>query len=311
MRPSGTAKMTPLFDAYIMVDWSAAAKPTTGANSIWIGVLAKDARLKHQFRAVNIETRLKARAFIEDMVGKLTKRGDKVLLGFDFSLGYPAGTADAIGLDTETQPPWQAMHTHLASKLKDKENNANGRYAIAAGMNYAISKGPFPFWGAPKRDQVSTLSGTKPDFTGATLPEYRIVEAQLRDSKIAAPKSGWQLAYTGAVGSQSLTGIPHVHGLRASLPNAKIWPFETGFAALDDDTLSDVQVLMVEIYPSLLSPTPEPGEVLDAAQVRVMARHYCDLDAKGRLSVEFDTPKSLENGKIDKIITVEGWILGV
>ncbi|MEL6472838.1 MAG: hypothetical protein AAFQ21_02055, partial [Pseudomonadota bacterium] len=90
--------MTPLFDAYIMVDWSAAAKPATGANSIWIGVLAKDARLNLQFQAVNPDTRLKARAFLEEMIERLTKRGDKVLLGFDFSFGFPAGTADALGL---------------------------------------------------------------------------------------------------------------------------------------------------------------------------------------------------------------------
>jgi hypothetical protein len=38
--------MAALFDAYIMVDWSAAAKPALGPNSIWIGVLMKDARLK-------------------------------------------------------------------------------------------------------------------------------------------------------------------------------------------------------------------------------------------------------------------------
>ena len=126
--------MAALFDAYIMVDWSAASKPVTGANSIWIGILAKDARLKLQFRAVNIETRLKAREFLEDMVGKLTKRGDRVLLGFDFSLGYPAGTAEALGLKLDGKAPWQAMHEHLASKLKDKPDNSNARYAIAAGM---------------------------------------------------------------------------------------------------------------------------------------------------------------------------------
>jgi hypothetical protein len=51
--------MSRLFDAYIMVDWSAASKPVTGKNSIWIGILAKDARLKLQYQSVNIETRLK------------------------------------------------------------------------------------------------------------------------------------------------------------------------------------------------------------------------------------------------------------
>ena len=34
--------MPRLFSAYVIVDWSAAAKPTTGADSIWIGVLKRD-----------------------------------------------------------------------------------------------------------------------------------------------------------------------------------------------------------------------------------------------------------------------------
>ena len=143
--------MTRLFDAYIMVDWSAASKPVTGKNSIWIGILARDARLKLQYQSANIDTRLKARAFLEQMIAKLTGRGDRILVGFDFSLGYPAGTAAALGLDLTGKAPWQAMHAHLAAKMKDKPDNSNPRYAIAAGMNYAISKGPFPFWGAPAR----------------------------------------------------------------------------------------------------------------------------------------------------------------
>ncbi len=34
--------MSRLFSAYVIVDWSAAAKPTTGADSIWIGVLKRE-----------------------------------------------------------------------------------------------------------------------------------------------------------------------------------------------------------------------------------------------------------------------------
>ncbi len=79
--------MARLFDAYIMVDWSAASKPVTGKNSIWVGILARDARLKLQYQSANIETRLKARAFLEGIIGKLTGRGDRILLGFDFALG--------------------------------------------------------------------------------------------------------------------------------------------------------------------------------------------------------------------------------
>ncbi|WP_340693830.1 hypothetical protein [Hyphomonas sp.] len=303
--------MARLFDAYIMVDWSAAAKPTLGANSIWIGILAKDARLKLQFKAVNIDTRLKARAFLEDMVAKLTRRGDRVLLGFDFSLGYPAGTAKALGLDVSKQPPWAAMHAHLASKLKDKPDNSNARYAIAAGMNYAISKGPFPFWGAPARDVVSTLASTKPDFTDKPLPEFRLAESNLRDRKLGQPKSVWQLAYTGSVGSQSLTGIPHVHALRASWPNARIWPFETGTSELTEDDLQDVEVVIAEIYPSMVKAKAEKGETLDEVQVREIARHYSQLDEKGLLGATFSTGKSLDEGKIEQIQAEEGWILGL
>lgn len=302
--------MARLFDAYIMVDWSAAAKPALGANSIWIGILAKDARLKLQFKAVNIDTRLKARAFIEDMVAKLTRRGDRILLGFDFSLGYPAGTAAALGLNVTKQAPWAAMHAHLASKLKDKADNSNARYAIAAGMNYAISKGPYPFWGAPARDVVSTLSSTKPDYAGQSLPEFRIVEDHLRVAKIGQPKSVWQLAYTGSVGSQSLTGIPHVHALRAAWPNARIWPFEINVNELTEEGLQGVEVVIAEIYPSLIKAKPEKGETLDEVQVREIARHYSQLDEKGLLGGTFSTGKSLDEGKIEHIQAEEGWILG-
>lgn len=302
--------MSRLFDAYIMVDWSAAAKPVTGANSIWVGILARDARLRLQYQSVNIDTRLKARSFLEDIVAKLTGRGDRVLLGFDFSLGYPAGTAQALGLDLSGQKPWQAMQALLASKLKDKPDNSNARYAIAAGLNYAISKGPFPFWGAPARDVVSTLASTRPDFEGQPLREFRHAETHLRDSKLGQPKSVWQLAYTGSVGSQSLTGIPHVHALRQAWPEARIWPFETGPDALTEDALDGVKVIIAEIYPSLIKSKPESGEVPDAAQIRGIARHIADLDEKGRLGDAFSTGNSLDTRKLTEIQDEEGWILG-
>ena len=302
--------MSRLFDAYVMVDWSAASKPVTGKNSIWIGILAKDARLKLQYQSVNIETRLKARTFLEGIIAKLTGRGDRVLIGFDFSLGYPAGTADALGLKRDGMAPWQAMHAHLASKMKDKADNSNPRYAIAAGMNYAISKGPFPFWGAPARDVVSTLSDKKPDFEGRDLAEYRLAEMHLRESGRAQPKSVWQLAYTGSVGSQSLTGIPHVHALRQALPASRVWPFEFEAGDMTEESLEGVQVVFAEIYPSLVKAKPEKGETPDAAQVREIARYYSDLDEKGLLKGGISTNNSLDEGKISQIQSEEGWILG-
>ena len=302
--------MKRLFDAYIIVDWSAAAKPVTGANSIWVGIRARDARLKFQFNSANPKTRLEARRFILEMAQKLISRGDRVLIGFDFALGYPSGTAAAIGLNTESAPPWQAMHQHLSSKVKEREDNSNARFALAAGMNYAISKGPHPFWGTPKKDQASTLSPKKGDFASETsLPEHRLSEAWIKSQFKANPKSVWQLLGAGAVGSQAMLGIPAVSFLRDELPKSRIWPFETGFAPLTPDTLAEVSCVFAEIYPSTLEITPDPGEHLDQAQVRSLAEHLESLDSDGKLAPAFGPPKTLSEAEICEITREEGWIL--
>lgn len=303
--------MSRLFDAYIMVDWSAAAKPVTGANSIWVGILAKDARLKLQFRAVNLPTRLKARDFIRDMAEKLARRGDKVLIGFDFSFSFPAGTAAAMGLKLDEDQPWRALYSYLAGKVRERDDNSNARFAIAAGMNYAISKGPFPFWGAPARDQASTLPGKRPEFgPDALLPEYRRCELAMKSAKTGQPKSCWQLAYAGSVGSQTLLGIPHVDWLASQIDGAAIWPFQTGLVPLTDELLETHPVILVETYPSLVEARPGPGQVLDEVQVEAIARHYSDLDVKGALGPLFGGPEGLSDTEKTQIATEEGWILG-
>ena len=265
--------------------------------------------MKFQYTSANPDTRLKAVQLITDLIGKLNKRGDRVLLGFDFSMGYPAGTAAALGLDTSDTPPWKAMQTLLSGKLRDKPDNSNARFAIAAGMNYKISKGPFPFWGAPKRDQVNTLSAKKGDFSSGKLPEYRICELHLKNTIKANPKSVWQLAYAGSVGSQSLTGIPHIKTILETNSGARIWPFQTGLRELTEEVLSGVTVLIAEIYPSALKVTPEAGEILDEAQVRTAAMYYSKLDGDSRLGRVFAPAKSLDTGNIHKIEGEEGWIL--
>lgn len=301
--------MARLFDAYIIVDWSAAGKPAQGANSIWIGALARDARLQFRFQAVNPPTRLAARDMIAGLAERFVGRGDKVLIGFDFSLGYAAGTAEAIGLDTTARPAWQAMHEHLAAKVKEKPDNSNTRFAIAAGLNYAMTKGPLPFWGAPARDQITTLTGQKGDFSRSPVAEYRLCEQWVRQRHKAKPKSSWQLYGAGSVGSQSLLGIPSVHALRQKLPNAAIWPFETGFEPFTAEKLEGTDIVFAEVYPSLVSARPEAGEVADQAQIRALAHHYYGLDEAGKLGPLFGPPEGLESTDFAKIVTEEGWIL--
>ncbi|WP_084396036.1 hypothetical protein [Henriciella aquimarina] len=301
--------MARLFDAYIIVDWSAAGKPAQGANSVWIGALARDARLKFHFQSANPSTRLQAREIVAGLAERFTARGDKVLIGFDFGLGYPAGTAEAIGLDTAAKPAWQAMHDHLSSKVRERPDNSNTRFAIAAGLNYAMTKGPLPFWGAPARDQITTLTGQKGDFSDSPVEEFRLCEQWVRKTHKSKPKSMWQLYGAGSVGSQSLLGIPSMQALRQRLPNSKIWPFETGFEPLEADALEETNIVFAEVYPSLVSARPETGEVADQAQVRALARHYYGLDEAGKLGALFGPPEGLESTDIPKIVGEEGWIL--
>ena len=302
--------MLRLFDAYIMVDWSASSKPVTGANSIWVGVRARDARLKFQFTSANPSTRLRARTLIVDIAQKLIARGDKVLLGFDFALGYPFGTAKAAGFDLTDQTPWAAMHHHLQSKIKEREDNSNARFAIAASLNYAISQSAHPFWGVPKTSVSSTLAMKKGDFSApSSLPEHRLSEAWIKANFKANPKSVWQLLGAGSVGSQALLGIATVGHLKEQLSGVEIWPFETGFQSLSPETLEHTNCVIAEVYPSTLNVTQKPGEILDETQVRSLCEHFESLDSKGELANLFAPPDTLSEREIHKITAEEGWIL--
>lgn len=302
--------MARLFDAYIIVDWSAAAKPVTGANSIWVGMRSRDARLKFTFASANPRTRLKARTMIAEMAEKLIARGDKVLIGFDFALGYPTGTADAIGLDTKGAPPWRATHEYLSSKVQEREDNSNARFALAAGLNYSISKGPHPFWGAPKKNVASTLSMKKGDFSSKeSLAEHRICECWIKANFKAHPKSVWQLLGAGAVGSQAMLGIPTVSYLRARLARSAIWPFETGFQTLTPEMLENTDCVFGEIYPSTVQVAPKSGEILDEIQVKTLSERLESLDSAGELADSFGPPSSISDREIHRITAEEGWIL--
>ncbi|GIU65847.1 cobalamin biosynthesis protein CbiG [Candidatus Phycosocius spiralis] len=296
--------MSRLFDNYVMVDWSAAAKPSLGVDSIWIGILRRDVRLQLRFEAQNPPTRHGALETISTLLTEFDKRGDRTLIGFDFPMGYPHGTAAALKLEG---PAWQAMHLFLSKEIKDKTNNANNRFQVAARMNRLISNGPFPFWGCPPRDVLTTLDSKKTrPHEASDLPEHRLTEQLV---KAASPV--WKLFTAGSVGSQALVGIPIVQKLRDLREDARIWPFETGFKPLIREDLKDVRIVMAEIYPSMLKTQGKAGEVKDLAQVRAIGAHFAGLDEAGKLSACFGPAKSLTAAQITIVEQEEGWILGV
>lgn len=301
--------MARLFDSLVVVDWSAASKPATGADSIWIGAQTPDARLKLNFRASNPPTRAKALAELEDLLGRCLKRGDRVLLGVDFALGYPAGTAAALGLKG---PPWRAMRDYLLKEMKDKPDNTNNRFALAAQMNRRMSGGPFPFWGCPKKDELTTLSVKKArDHGPDDVAEYRLAELAVAAAGKGRPQSVWKIAYAGAVGGQTMTGVPAIERLAEKLPGVKLWPFEIPFAPLASAALEDVRIVVAEVYPSMIEAAPDAGEIRDHAQVRAFSEWLAERDAAGKLGALFGGAGKVDEASRAKIESEEGWILGI
>jgi hypothetical protein len=301
--------MARLFDSYVMVDWSAASKPATGADSIWIGAMTPDSRLKLAFKASNPPTRAKAIEELTDLLGRCLKRGDRVLVGVDFPLGFPAGTSAALKLKGE---PWRGMREFLLKEMKDKPDNSNNRFALAARMNRLISDGPFPFWGCSKKDELTTLSVKKTREHGPKdIGEFRIVEDAAMDAKKARPQPVWKIAYAGAIGGQAMTGIPAMERLREKFPTLKIWPFDLPLAKLDDEAMGDARIVVAEVLTTLNGTNQQASEIRDEAQVRVLCEALAERDASGKLGAMFAGEAKLTEGKKASVTAEEGWILGI
>ena len=297
--------MSRLFNAYVIVDWSAAAKPTTGADSVWIGVMKRDVRFRLTFEAFNPATRAEAEKRLTALLDDFRKRSERALLGFDFPLGFPRGFAGALNLPGEA--PWRAAWDQLDRMVKDKPDNTNNRFGVGSEINRRMTGGPFPFWGCPPKDALTTLQPKRTrDHGPDDLPEFRHADAAAKAASI------WKLYYNGSVGGQALLGIPFVRRLQAARgPGFRIWPFETGFRNLSEADLAGVEVVAAEVYPSLYKAQPGPGEVKDLAQVRVTAEHFAKLDEAGKLGAVFGPGKGLAPEVVADAEREEGWILGV
>jgi hypothetical protein len=312
MSRSGQDVIVALFDCIVVVDWSASAVPRSGPDSVWSHVL--DAPTG-QGRTINHPTRQSAADHVREV---LVGNPGRVLVGCDFSYGYPVGFASAAGLVDPScpgRPAWRVTWDHLTAAILDSPDNANNRFAVAASLNAGVGEGPGPFWGTTSVRHVGpTLSRTKaPGFphvghTGV-LAEHRTAERRLRAGG-AHPSSTWQLAGIGSVGSQSLTGIPVVARWRddpALAGRSVVWPFETGMTT--DPTRGGADTIVhAEVWPSSIAVDLTRHDVKDAAQVICLAEHLAALDAAGLLGDSF--APTLSDDELAAVLDEEGWIVG-
>lgn len=268
------------FDRVMVADWSAAgtlspARPS--ANAIWIGVSDAGGTATRYFRS-----RVSAEAFLTEAVS--TAQG-RLLIGFDFPMGYPAGFARRL----TGVPQARAVWGWLARHLSDGPDNRNDRFATAARIN-ALFGDAGPFWGRPRSLPLPGLSETKQvDYAALGLAERRLVE-----TVVPRAQPVWKLYTTGAAGGQGLVGQPMIHRL-ATRPGVAVWPFDG----------VDAPVVLAEVYPALMARAvaADAGPIKDEAQVRLLSRALWRLSRAGGMAPLFATPAA-------PVTTEEGWILG-
>lgn len=273
------------FDLTIIVDWSAAQgrKPEPEEDRCWLAWGTAAARSE----PIYAPTRLEA----EDLIHRIIAdhRGARTLLGIDAAIGFAAGEDGVPVL-----PVGRELIALLASRISDDRSGVNNRFEVADQLNREImartGAASGPFWGRPGDLRLSDLPPTRPDHDG--VHKLRACEVAARRATKTKPKSAWQLAGAGSVGSQALMAAPMIHRLLTNdslSARARLWPFDE---ATDGDAL-----VIAEVYPSMHRPRAPSYWFRDARQV---------CDTRDGL---MEQPPSL---RVDEpLAAIEGWILGV
>ncbi|WP_371039078.1 molybdopterin guanine dinucleotide synthesis [Rhodosalinus sp. FB01] len=268
------------WDTVLMVDWSGGADrgPRPKKDAIW-GCVVSPAGAEPP---VYLRSRPVAEAWLTTRIAAERAAGWRVLAGFDFPFGYPAGFAAALTGRADALAVWD----WLEARIEEGPRTSN-RFDVAAGIN-ARFPGVGPFWGNGLRRDIAHLPRKGRARAGHGMEEWRAAERRARGAF-----SCWQLSGAGSVGSQALTGLPVLARLRRRF-GAAAWPFEP---------VADADVALVEIWPSLLreaiAARRGADEILDAAQVRLMAAALARLKGE-RLSAMLGVSAP-----------EEGWILGL
>lgn len=285
-----------MFDRFVVVDWSANSTPKLGRDSIWVAHLD----IAGDTSVTNLPTCQEAEAFLGHLLE--TDPTLTTLVGVDFSLGYPAGTAEALGVHGT---PWSAMWSLLTERVTDDDRNANNRFAVAAEFNRRLTGTASPFWGCPPSSAGRYLTTTKPP-DAAPLAPFRATEEVLHGQG-RRPFSSFQLLGAGSVGSQSLLGVPMLERLRARFgERVEVWPFTTGLLS---PVLDEGAIVVVEVWPSMRELGDRAEPVRDAAQVSAVANWLSDTDAAEGLGALFAPPLPPAIERV--VIGEEGWVLGV
>jgi molybdopterin molybdotransferase len=268
-----------MWDTVLIVDWSGGndrgASPKKDA--IWTGV----ARAGQAEDPVYHRNRQLAEAWIIQFLTDEHAAGRRVLAGFDFAFGYPAGFGRVLTGSDDPFAIWDWFAAHVQDSPK-----ANNRFDLAGQIN-ALFPGIGPFWGNRLARDIPDLPRKGLARQGHGIAEKRAAEQQAKGAFAV-----WQLSGAGAVGSQIIMGLPVLARLRQRFgADLAVWPFEP----------LTPPIALVEVWPSLIAKTIAatcpPGAIKDAHQVRVLAQAISAL-APEDLARMLDAPGGTAEGAI-------------
>jgi precorrin-8X/cobalt-precorrin-8 methylmutase len=312
--------MDTAFDAYISVDWSASARPgpqKPKQDALWMawGEMNGVHEVKY------FPTRGQLMRTLRELVLQYFHSGKRILAGFDFGFGYPAGFADACDLPGEGAP-WERTWAWISRAYCEGED----RFLVAEDLNQrcgsAIPQGPF--WGLPVKAEDRPYLTRK--RSGFSYPYPIDAQRQLRrlrhtDAGTKGVQELWKLYGVGSVGSQTITGIAHLERLRQHediRDHCQVWPFETGFALPQGAAAT---LVLAECFPGMVNLVQEElvveeidkngREIKDRRQVRSVVHHLMELDRRGELGSRFAAPENLSPEAVADCLREEAYILPI
>ncbi|MEO1537337.1 MAG: molybdopterin-guanine dinucleotide biosynthesis protein B [Pseudomonadota bacterium] len=267
------------FESFAVVDWSSGndtgekpKKDAVWAAAILGGVPQEPLYFRNRDRAVD---------WLKTLIASERSDGRRLLIGFDFPFGYPAGFVKAVTGSDDPLCMWQFYREHLSDTP-----TANNRFVLASELNRRF-EGVGPFWFKPASADAPDLP-----FKGTLRQGHGMKERRRAEEIAKGAFTCWQMGGAGAVGGQVMTGMAALQKLRdAFLDDISVWPFEQ----------SRKPVHFVEIWPTLIDCAVRSSgdDIRDRAQVRLLTRALSNLPAK-RLAEMMDVEAS-----------EEGWILGL